>query len=287
MTATSAVAPQGGDVPGTGGDGAAGFACRGVSAGYGRLTVVRDVDLELVPGQVLALLGPNGAGKTTLLNCIAGFVQRHDGDITLEGRSLPNGRPTVAASRGIGLVPDDRALFTRLTVAENLEVVRHRGSPPARAVLQLFPALEQRWNVTAGNLSGGEQQMLAVARALLREPKVLLIDEMSMGLAPLVVESLMPIVRCVADETGAMVVLVEQHVRLALEVADTAMVLVHGQVRLQGPAHVIAGDADRLEAAYLGHDVSNDPETPARPDGPAGSTEPPRPSPHDPTNEET
>lgn len=229
-----------------------GLECRGVSAGYGRLTVVRDVSFSAAPGEVVALVGPNGAGKTTLLNCIAGFVHRHAGEVLVDGRPLPQGRSTVAARRGVGLVPDDRALFTRLSVKDNLAVARRRGSPPASSVLEYFPALERRWDVLAGNLSGGEQQMLAVARSLLREPRVLLVDEMSMGLAPLIVESLMPIVRNVADDLGSVVVLVEQHVRLALDVADRAVVLVHGQIQTQGAASDLADDVSRLEAAYLG-----------------------------------
>jgi len=229
-----------------------GLDCRGLSAGYGRLTVLRDVDLTAAPGEVVALLGPNGAGKSTMLNCIAGFVERQRGEVVVDGVALPSSRPSVAAARGVALVPDDRALFTKLTVRENLEVARGRKGPPAEQVLELFGALERRWHVQAGDLSGGEQQMLAVARSLLREPKVLLIDEMSMGLAPLVVERLMPIVRRVADEIGAVVVLVEQHVRLALEVADRALVLVHGRVQLDGGAAELLADLGRLEAAYLG-----------------------------------
>ncbi len=242
---------------------------RGLSAGYGRLTVVRDVDLSVAPGQVVALLGPFGAGKSTLLNCIAGFVERHAGDVVVEGDAVPSGRPAVAAARGVGLVPDDRALFTRLTVKENLEVVRRRGAPAAESVLELFPALERRWSIAAGDLSGGEQQMLAVARAILMRPKVLLIDEMSMGLAPLVVEGLMPIVRQVADEIGAVVVLVEQHVRLALEVADRAVVLVHGRVQLEGSAADLAADVGRLEAAYLGSAAAADEPSEPTPRSPA------------------
>ena len=242
--------------------------CRDLSAGYGRLTVVRHVDLSIRPGEVVALLGPNGAGKTTLLNCLAGFVDRHDGDVLLDGESLPSGRAATAARRGIALVADDRALFTKLTLAENLEVARRRGSPDARSVLERFPALEKRWDVLAGNLSGGEQQMLAVARALLREPKVLLVDEMSMGLAPMVVEDLMPVVRRVADELGTAVLLVEQHVRLALEVADRAVVLVHGQVRLEGTSATLAADPERLEAASLGAEAPGPTEPPITSDDP-------------------
>ena len=150
------------------------------------------------------------------------------------------------------LVPDDRALFTTLTVEENLKAAQGKRKTTLDRAFELFPALVDRRKVTAGNLSGGEQQMLAVARALMQEPRVLLIDEMSMGLAPVIVEQLLPMVRQIADETNAVVVLVEQHVGLALEVADRALVLVHGEVSLDGPAAELLADPALLEAAYFG-----------------------------------
>jgi branched-chain amino acid transport system ATP-binding protein len=224
----------------------------GLCCGYGSVTVVRDVDLDVAPGEVLALLGPNGTGKTTLMLTLAGLLPRIAGEVAVNGQALRSGRARAASKAGLVLVADDRSLFTQLTVAENLEAARRRHSPPAKAMIDLFPALEERWGVTAGNLSGGEQQMLAVARALVQSPRVLLIDEMSMGLAPVVVESLLPIVRRVADDTGAVVVLVEQHVRLALEVADHAAVMVHGDIALRGTATELADHLDQVEAAYLG-----------------------------------
>jgi branched-chain amino acid transport system ATP-binding protein len=229
-----------------------GLVCRGLRCGYGKTTIVRELELQVSPGEVLALLGPNGAGKTTLMMTLAGLLPALGGAVRVNGTVLPNGRPRAAAKNGLILVPDDRSLFVPLTVRENLEAARKRSSPPATKMIELFPALEPRWDVSAGNLSGGEQQMLAVARALLQEPTVLLIDEMSMGLAPVIVESLLPVVRRIADDTGAVVVLVEQHVQLALEVAERAAVLVHGEVRLSGSATDLAGQLDQLEAAYLG-----------------------------------
>ena len=226
--------------------------CVGLTAGYGRVAVVRDVDLAVEPGTVLAILGPNGAGKTTLMMTLAGLLKRLGGEVRVRGTALPNGRPHAANAAGLVLVADDRSLFTTLTVEDNLEAARHRGGLPARSLLEQFPALEQRWKVKAGALSGGEQQMLAVARAIIQKPRVLLIDEMSMGLAPIIVEGLMPMVREIASSTDTAVVVVEQHVALALEMADQAIVLVHGGIAMAGSAADLAADRAGLESAYLG-----------------------------------
>lgn len=224
----------------------------GMSAGHGSVTVVRDIDLTLCAGTVLAVLGPNGSGKTTLLDTLAGLLPRHSGTVLVSGEALPSGNPRAANNNGLVLVPDDRALFTTLTVKENIMTAVRKHGPTVEDAIDLFPALGPRLKVSAGMLSGGEQQMLAVARAIVQQPKALLIDEMSMGLAPVIVENLLPMVRNVADQTGAVVVLVEQHVSLALDLADEALVLVHGQVRLRGNAAEIAADPVALEAAYLG-----------------------------------
>jgi branched-chain amino acid transport system ATP-binding protein len=226
--------------------------CDEVAAGHNGVAYIRGFDLTLAAGKVLALVGPNGAGKTTLLLTLAGLLPRLNGSVEVNGLSLRSGNPHEAAKAGLVLVPDDRALFTGLTTAENLEVARMSGGPSGRSMLELFPALEARWDVAAGNLSGGEQQMLAVARGLMRQPKVLLIDELSMGLAPVIVESVLLAVRRIADDYGAAVVLVEQHIHLALEIADEAMVLVHGDVVMQGNASELAENPSRIEAAYLG-----------------------------------
>ena len=228
------------------------LSCQGLRAGYGRSTVVRQFDLDAAEKSVVAILGPNGAGKTTLMATLAGLIPRLGGSVAVDGQPLASGRPAAASRAGVVLVPDDRALFTSLTVEENIAAARRRGGPPASSVLDTFPALQARWRLRAGALSGGEQQMVALARAMIQQPKVLLIDEMSMGLAPIIVETLLPTVRNVADSTGAVVVLVEQHVQLALEVADVAMVLVHGEIVLRGSAADIASDPAGLEAAYLG-----------------------------------
>ena len=227
--------------------------CNGLDAGYvpGR-PVLRNVDISLEGGKVLALLGPNGAGKTTLLLTIAGLQPPLAGHIGLGGAPVRPGSPRAAVKAGLVLVPDDRSLFKGLTVAENLKLASRRGGTTIEMIFDYFPDLKRRGKVAAGNLSGGEQQMLAIGRALMQDPKVLLVDELSMGLAPVIVESLLPVIRRVVDETGAACVMVEQHVMLALEIADTAMVLAHGDIALRGDAKELAADDARIERAYLG-----------------------------------
>jgi branched-chain amino acid transport system ATP-binding protein len=226
--------------------------CSGLTGGYGKSTAFRNVDLVLEAGTIEALLGPNGAGKTTLLLTIAGLLPPKDGTVAVDGTKLKPGRASLANRAGIVLVPDSRSLFTTLTVEENLKVARHKHGPSPRDMLAVFPGLERRWTLRAGALSGGEQQMLAMARALIQEPKVLLIDEMSMGLAPLVVESLFATVHRIATDHGCAVLLVEQHVNIALEVADRACVLNRGSVVLRGSAEKLLAQTDQLEAAYFG-----------------------------------
>jgi branched-chain amino acid transport system ATP-binding protein len=226
--------------------------CTGFTGGRGSTVAFRDLDLGVEAGTVLALLGPNGAGKTTLLLTVAGLLPAHHGTVSVDGVGLRNGSPVAASRSGVVLVPDNRSLFTTLTVEENLDVARRRGGPAPRDLLGVFPALEKRWRLPAGALSGGEQQMLAMARALVQQPKVLLIDEMSMGLAPLVVETLFDTVRQIATDHATAVVLVEQHVKLALRVADEAAVLSRGAIVLRGAADELRDDGDRLERAYFG-----------------------------------
>ncbi len=226
--------------------------CRELSGGRGSTVVFRDLDFDVQAGTVLALLGPNGAGKSTLLLTLAGLLPARAGHAGVDGVALPNGNAVAANRAGVVLVPDNRSLFTTLTVEENLDVARNRGGPTPRDLLEVFPALEKRWRLPAGALSGGEQQMLAMARALIQQPKVLLVDEMSMGLAPLVVETLFETVRRIARDHGAAIVLVEQHVKLALGVADEAAVLNRGAVVLRGAAADLRHDTSRLERAYLG-----------------------------------
>jgi branched-chain amino acid transport system ATP-binding protein len=226
--------------------------CRGLTGGRGATLVFRDLELDVQAGSVLALLGPNGAGKSTLLLTLAGLLPARIGTVAVDGARLRNGNPVAASRAGVVLVPDDRSLFTTLTVEENLEVARRRNGPPPRELLDVFPALEKRWDLTAGALSGGEQQMLAMARALIQQPRVLLVDEMSLGLAPLVVEALFGTVRRIARDHGAAIVLVEQHVSLALNVADEAAVINRGTIVLRGTADELRHDGQRIERAYFG-----------------------------------
>jgi branched-chain amino acid transport system ATP-binding protein len=225
--------------------------CDGLDAGYRTLKVVRDLALTIEPGELVALLGPNGAGKTTLLHTIAGFLPPLGGDLALRGTRRH--KPTVerAVRDGILLVPDDRCLFASLTVQEHLALARRRGGRTEREVLGYFPPLEARLHTPAGSLSGGEQQMLAIGRALTLRPSLLLIDELSMGLAPIIVERLLATLRAVTTE-GTAVLFVEQHVRLALEAADRALVLVHGTLALDCHPQALLDDPTVLERAYLG-----------------------------------
>lgn len=231
---------------------------KGLNAGYRGIAVVHDLDLSIAPGEVVALLGANGAGKTTTMATVAGLVPKLSGEVWLEGTKVSHRRPHKMASRGLGYVAEDRGLFSALTVSENLKLGvprgQRRGATRKRRVdevLGVFPALEPLGARPAGQLSGGEQQMLAIARAMLAEPKVLMIDEMSLGLAPLIVQSLLPVVRSVA-ERGAGVLLVEQHVPMALEVADRVIAISRGRRELAVSAAEVRANRGLIEKAYLG-----------------------------------
>ena len=233
------------------------FGCEDLHVGYGTITVARRISMAVERSEILAVLGPNGAGKTSLMLTLAGLLPPISGTLTLDGRPIKGGSARRLNQAGVVLVPDMRALFTAMTTVENLEVARRPAGMSIEEVLETFPALADRTKIRAGMLSGGEQQMLALARALVQGPKVLLVDEMSMGLAPIIVEQLMVKLREIANRTEAAVILVEQHVHLALEIADRALVLVHGEAALQGSARELRDDPARLQAAYLGVDAAS------------------------------
>jgi branched-chain amino acid transport system ATP-binding protein len=223
-----------------------------LTAGYGGAAVLRNVSLTIAAGQVVALLGVNGAGKTTTLRVVSGLVRPMSGTVVYVGADVSRASPQSLARRGIAHVPEGRGIFFGLTVAEHFRL-GHRGEKlDMQEALAYFPALADLLNRRAGLLSGGEQQMLALARALARRPKLLLLDELSLGLAPVIVERLLPVVRQFADDTGAAVLLVEQHVHLAVEVADTGYVLSHGEIVLERPAAELRHDKRLLVASYLG-----------------------------------
>jgi branched-chain amino acid transport system ATP-binding protein len=222
---------------------------RGVSVQRGGLPVCRDVSLEAPAGEVTVLLGANGAGKTTLLEGLSGVLPLAAGEVHVQGESVGGQRRDRRARAGLSHVEQGRSVFRELTVEENLRLPAGRG--PAEAALARFPSLQRRRDTAAVHLSGGEQQMLVIARALCASPKVVLIDELSLGLAPIIVRELMDRVRELADQ-GIAVVLVEQFAALALAIGTRAYVMSHGAVVFDGGCDELRREPERLQRAYLG-----------------------------------
>jgi branched-chain amino acid transport system ATP-binding protein len=223
----------------------------GVRAAYGAIEVLHGVDLTLLPGEVLAVLGPNGAGKTTMLEVLAGLHPLSGGDVFVAGRRVNGASASDLARAGLCLIPEGRGVFPNLTVRENLRMAgfgRRSAAEVEAATYERFPRLGERRRQLAGTMSGGEQQMLALARGLATDPAVLLLDELSMGLAPLVVEELYGQVSALA-RTGVSVLVVEQFARVVLGVADRAAIMLHGGVVDVGTPHEIES---KLSSAYLG-----------------------------------
>ena len=222
----------------------------GVDALYGDSHVLHGVSLRLVSGKVLALLGRNGAGKTTCMNAVIGWLRPRRGSVRLFGEPIERLSPEAIARKGVGLVPQGRRMFPTLTVHENLIVSRRSGKWTLDAVFGLFPRLAERAHQYAGSLSGGEQQMLAIGRALMGNPKVLLMDEPSEGLAPLIVAEVgRTIARLKAE--GQSIVLVEQNIKLAFSLADDVAILNTGRVAFAGPVEAVRGD-EALITQHLG-----------------------------------
>ena len=227
-------------------------------AGYGAVEVLHGVSLSIRKGQILSIVCANGAGKSTLLNTISGFIPIRSGDIRQEGRSIAKQAPAVIARAGIRHVPEGRRVFSELSVEENLQLGGY-GQPKAvvqariEHIYELFPRLLERRGQAAGTMSGGEQQMLAIGRALAADPKVLMLDEPSMGLAPLVVAEIFRLICRLRDEMGMGILLVEQNAKAALRIADLACVLSLGKVTMHGTGAELLHNPDVVDAFLGGH----------------------------------
>jgi branched-chain amino acid transport system ATP-binding protein len=237
------------DIPGTT------LRLEGLSVARGGRPVVRDVTLEIPPAQVTTLLGANGAGKSTLVLAVAGILRPSSGRVLLGDRDLTRLRPEQVRAAGVAVVPEGRRLLPALTVEDNLRVATYAlSSAHAKSgiayALELFPELEKRWRVTARLLSGGEQQMVVLAQALVSRPRTLLVDELSLGLAPVVVKRLVPTLEAVAAN-GVGVLLIEQFAHVALGLAETAYVLEGGRIHYHGSAQRLKDEPELLQSAYL------------------------------------
>jgi branched-chain amino acid transport system ATP-binding protein len=227
----------------------------GLAAGYGALPVLRGIDFTVAEGEIVAVLGSNGAGKSTLNNVLSGLMRPSAGRISFGGEDIAGARPAAIVARGLIQVPEGRRIFPNLSVRENLEIGSYRRGRPRRAaniarVIAIFPRLGERMTQLAGTLSGGEQQMLAIGRGLMAEPLLLILDEPSLGLSPLLVEEMFALIARIRAD-GLSVLLVEQNVMQSLAIADRAYVLEQGKFTLSGAGAVLLDDP-RLRQAYLG-----------------------------------
>ena len=227
----------------------------GLNSGYGPLQVLRDITLDVGEGEIVAVLGSNGVGKTTLNNTLSGLIKPSSGSIYFDDVLISGRDPVEIVDMGLIHVPEGRKLFPNLSVKENLELGSYRRGKPNRAsnlerVLGVFPKLKERLFQTAGTLSGGEQQMVAIARGLMGEPRVLLLDEPSLGLSPLLVEQMFTLIKQI-NESGLAVILVEQNVIQSLAIANRAFVIAEGTVAISGPAADLRENSD-LKRSYLG-----------------------------------
>jgi branched-chain amino acid transport system ATP-binding protein len=227
----------------------------GLKVNYGGIKAVKGVDFEIKRGELVTLIGANGAGKTTTLKAITGTLPIAAGDITYEGQSIVGKQSHQIASSGLNMVPEGRGVFTRMTITENLMMgafIRNDNEiqSDVEKMFTLFPRLKERAQQLAGTMSGGEQQMLAMARALMARPKLLLLDEPSMGLSPIMVEKIFEVVRSISAQ-GVTMLLVEQNAKLALQAANRAYVMESGQITMDGQAKAMLDDP-RVRAAYLG-----------------------------------
>jgi len=217
-----------------------------VSAGYGETVVIEDIDLALAPGECISVIGRNGVGKTTLLATVMGHTTRHAGDVMLDGQNLNGVSCFRRALAGIGFVPQEREIFSSLSVRENLAIAARPGHWTLRRVFALFPRLEERLDNMGNQLSGGEQQMLSIARALLTNPAILLMDEPTEGLAPVLVETLIAVLARLREDSGLSIILVEQNSRVAFAFSPRTIIIDKGRIVYDGESEPLRADPERL-----------------------------------------